>query len=82
MEVILDTQLKFEDHLKMVSGKANRFLGILIKLQNVLPSAALITIYKAFIRHHLDCGKTFYDQTYNIYFHQKLESIQCMAAWP
>ena len=82
MEVILDTQLKFEDHLKMVSGKASKFLGILLKLQNVLPSAALITIYKAFIRHHRACGKTFYDQTYTMYFHQKLESIQCMPAWP
>ena len=66
----------------MVSGKASKTLGLLLKLKNVLASAALITFYKAFIRPHLDCGKIFCDQTYNMYFHQKLESIQYMPAWP
>ena len=47
-----------------------------------LPRAALITIYKAFIRPHLDYGDILYDQAYNMSFHQKLESIQynaCLA---
>ena len=55
---------------------------LLLKLHNFLPRAALITIYKAFIRPHLDYGDILYDQAYNMSFHQKLESIQynaCLA---
>ena len=82
MGIILDNQLKFHDHLKMVSGKINKTIRLLRKLQNLLPRAALITIYKAFIRPHLDYGDILYDQAYNMSFHQKLESIQynaCLA---
>ena len=42
----------------------------------------LITIYKAFVRPHLDYGDILYDQAYNASFHQKLEKIQynvCIA---
>ena len=70
------------DHLKMVSGKICESIGLPLKLQNLLPRAALITIYKAFIRPHLDYGNILYDQVYNVSFHQKLESIRectCLA---
>ena len=40
----------------------------------------LITIYKSFIRPHLDYGDVIYDQNYNNSFHQKLESLQYNAA--
>ena len=63
----------------MVSGKMCKTRGLLRKLQNLLPRAALITIYKAFSRPHLDYGDILYDQVYNISFHQKLESIRCCA---
>ena len=51
-------------------------------MQTFLTRAALITIYKASIRPHLDYGDILYDQAYNMYFHQKLKSIQynaCLA---
>ena len=76
---ILDTQLKFDDHLKMVSAEISKTIGLLCKLQNLLPRVALITIYKAFVRPHIDCGDTLYDQAYDMSFHQELESIQCNA---
>ena len=53
---------------------------MLRKLQNILPRPALLTIYKCFIRPHLDYGDIIYDQAYNLSFHQKLESIQYNAA--
>ena len=65
-----------------MSGKISKTIGLLRKLQIFLPRAALITIYKAFIKLHLDYGDIFYDQAYNMSFHQKLESIQynaCLA---
>ena len=39
-----------------------------------------MTIYKIFIRPHLDYGDINYDQAYNASFQQKVESIQCNAA--
>ena len=80
--VKVDNQLKFDDHIKMVFRKISKTIGLLRKLHNFLPRAALITIYKAFIRPHLDYGDILYDQAYNMSFHQKLESIQynaCLA---
>ena len=45
-----------------------------------LPRLPLLTIYKSFIRPHLDYGDIIYDQAYNVSFHQKLESIQYNSA--
>ena len=57
-------------------------IGLLQKLSNSLPRQALITIYKAFVRPHLDYGDVLYDQALNNLFHAKMESIQfnpCLA---
>ena len=43
---------------------------------------ALVTVYKAFIRPHLDYGDVLYDQAFDNSFHAKMESIQynaCLA---
>ena len=45
-----------------------------------LTGGLLLTIYKSFIRPHLDYGDVTHDQRYNNSFHQKLESIQYNAA--
>ena len=37
------------------------------------------TVYKAFVRPHLDYGDMFYDEAYKETFHHKLESIQYNA---
>ena len=52
------------------------------KLQSVLPRITLVTIYKAFVRPHLDYGDILYYQAFNNSFHDRLESIQyndCLA---
>ena len=49
------------------------------KLQNVLPRSALLTIYKSFIRPHLDYGDIIYDKAFNESFHAKLESLKYNA---
>ena len=77
--VILDVKLTFEEHLKNVFNKTNKTIGLLKKLSNLLPRQALVTIYKAFIRPHLDYGDVLYDQAFNNSFHAKMESIQYNA---
>ena len=72
----LDKKINFEEHLRKVESKVNKTIGITRKLQNVLPLSALLTIYKSFIRPHLDYGDVIYDKAFNEFFHAKLESFQ------
>ena len=80
--IILENPLKSGNHMKMAFRKISKTKGLLRQLHNFLPRSALITIYQAFIRPHLDYGDILCDQAYNMYFHQKLESIHynaCLA---
>ena len=52
----LDKKTNFEKDLNKVESKANKTMGIIRKLQNVLPQSALLTIYISFIKPHLDYG--------------------------
>ena len=60
--------------------KVSRTIGVLRKLQNLLPKKSLIKVYKYFIKPQLDYGDIIYDQAYNASFHRKQESIQCTVA--
>ena len=78
----LDLKLTFEEHLRNVFKTVSRTIGLMRKLQSVLPRITLVTIYKAFVRPHLDYGDILYDQAFNNSFHDRLESIQynaCLA---
>ena len=77
--MILDSKLNFQEHLVNILNKVNKTIGLLRNLQNILPREPLLTIYKSFVRPHLDYGDVIYDQHYNNSLHQKLESIQCNA---
>ena len=74
--IILDNHLSLANHLKMILNKVNKTVRLLCELHNILPRPALLTIYKSFIRPHLDYGDIIYDQAYNTSFHQKLELKQ------
>ena len=78
--MLLDTQLDFQEHLKSIFCKVNKTIGLLRKVHHILPRSPLLTIYKSFIRPHLDYGDIIYDEVYNASFHQKLDSIQYIAA--
>ena len=61
-------------------SKVNKTIGLLRKLHNTLPRLPLLTIYKSFIRPHLDYVEIIYDQAYTASFHQKIESVQYNSA--
>ena len=44
-----------------------------------LPRNALLTIYKSFVRSHLDYGDILYDKPNNENFQNKLEKVQYRA---
>ena len=62
-----------------IESKVNKTIGIIRKLQNVLPISALLTIYKSFIRLYSDHGDIIYDAAFNESFHAKLGSVQYNA---
>ena len=63
----------------MILNKVNKTMGLLCKLHNILPRSTLLTIYKSFIRPHLDYGGITYDQAYNASLNYKLELLQYNA---
>ena len=73
----LDSQLNFNEHISSTLSTVNKLTAVLGKLQTVLPRHSLLTIYKTFIRPHLD----YCDVQQNIVsWHKKLESAQYNAA--
>ena len=77
--VYLDGRLDFREHFCNIFKMVNRTISLLRKLQNILPRAPLVTIYKSFKRPHLDYGDILYDQMFNNSFHEKLESTRYNA---
>ena len=73
--MLLDVKLDFQGHLKNINSKVNKTIGLLRKLHNALPRLPLLTIYKSFIKPHLNYGDVIYDQAYTASFHHKTESV-------
>ena len=67
--MFLDSILAFKEHMQNVLNKVSKTIGLLHKLQKILPRSSLITTCKSFGRSHLDYGDIVYDQAYNVYFH-------------
>ena len=76
----LDSKLDFKEHIQNVLNKVSKTIGLLRKLQKILPRPPLIAIYKSFIKSYLAYGDIIYDQAYNVSLHQKLDSTQYNAA--
>ena len=74
--MFLNKKLNFSELFKTIFQLTNKTIGLFRILQTLLPRAPLITIYKSFIRPHLDYGDVIYDQTFNLSFQQKMETIQ------
>ena len=59
--LLLDKRLAFDRHVEEMILKANKGVGLITRLRRYLPRNSLLTIYKAFIRPHLDYGDVVYD---------------------
>ena len=77
--MILDSKLSYENHLQSVFSRVNKTIGLLRKFQPILPRKFLVTIYKSFIRSHLDYGDVVYDRAFNDSFHQSLFNLFSIA---
>ena len=77
--LFLNPKLSFDEHIQCILIKTQKIIGLIRKLQPVIPRAALLTIYKSFLRPHLDYGDVIYNRTFNKSFQNKLESVQYNA---
>ena len=60
--------------------KTMKGIDIIKKFSKTLSRHCLITIYKSFVRPHLDYGYIIYDQPNNESFNPKVENVQYKAA--
>ena len=79
MGLVLDNKLTFKKHIKDKLNKAYFGVGKINRLRDILPRDYLVTIYKSFIRPHLDYGDVVYDQPNNDSFCDKIEQLQYKA---
>ena len=75
LDMFLDDKLNFGEHVKYITNKVNKSIGLLHKLQLILSRRSLVTIYKSFIRPHLDYGDIIFGQVFNKSFNDNVESI-------
>ena len=75
----LDNKLTFKKHIKDKLNKAYFGVGKIKRLRDILPRDSLVTIYKSFIRPHLDYEDVIYDEQNNDSFSDKIEQLQYKA---
>ena len=67
-------KVNFKLHIKEKISKAMKGICIIKTLSNILPRKSLITIYKSFVKPHLDYVDLIYDQPNNDSFYQQIDS--------
>ena len=76
----LDKKLNFNHHLNEKISKAMKGIGLIKILYHYLPRKSLLTIYRSYVRSHLDYCDVIYDQPHNATFSRNIESVQYNAA--
>ena len=82
MGICFDKELTFKHHINEKINKVNKGIGIICKVNNILPSHPLLTIYRSFVRPHLDNGDVIYDQAENESVNSKTEQLNTTIILP
>ena len=62
--------------------KAMKEICVIKRLSKMLPRHSLLTVYKSFVRPHLDYCDILYDQPNNNSFVKNLRLFNTMLLWP
>ena len=73
--VVLDSKLGFNIHIEQKIKKYNKVIRLIRRLSVSLRRKALLTIYKSFVRPHLDYEDILDDKPDNQNFENKLEKV-------
>ena len=72
----LGVKLNYVEHIKNITQKISKAIGLLRRFQQILPRSSLLAIHKTFIRSQLYYADVINDQVYiNSSFHEKLEPL-------
>ena len=63
--LFLVPKLSFDGHIQCILIKTHKIIGLIRKLKPVISRAVLLTIYKSFLRPHLDYGGVTYDRAFH-----------------
>ena len=77
---VFDPKLNFDMHLQGKLSIINNGIDLLRKLRHSIPRKLLLSIYKTFLRPHLDYFDVIYDHPYYEKSTDTVESIQYNAA--
>ena len=72
----MDKQLNVTEHVDKKIKVCEKLIGSIKCLSSLLPRKSLLTIYKSFVRLHLDCGDIIYDNLANEGLANLVEKIQ------
>ena len=75
----LDSKLNVFDHINEKVKKATKRVNFVRKINLFLPPSSLQTIYKSFVRPHLDYADVICDQPNNSRLSDKMETVQYNA---
>ena len=78
--LVFDPNLNFDMHLKGKFSIINNGIALLRILRHSIPRKPLLSIYKTFLRPHLDCCDVIYEKPHNENFTDTVESFQYNVA--
>ena len=76
--VVIDNELNFKQHIKMMEGKVARYVGILSKLKHFFPPNIMLQLYYALVHLFLFYDIIIWGATYPTYI-KRLKSLQNRA---
>ena len=76
--VVIDNELNFKQHIKILEGKVARSVGILSKLRHFFPQNIMLQLYYALVHPFLSYGIIIWGATYPTYI-KRLRSLQYRA---
>ena len=78
--LFLDEKLSFLEHINVKIKKVTLRVKLICELNLLLPRSSLLTVYKYFIRPHLDYGNVVYDQPNVSNLLNKIKSVRYNTA--
>ena len=67
IRILVDSNLNFAFHIKLIENKVARSIGIISKLNHLLPTITLLLLYRTIVRPHLLYGVQIWGNTYPTY---------------
>ena len=78
--LIFHKKLTFNEHITSKLTTVNKLTSTFRRFYHYMPHDSLVTIYKSFIRQHLDYADVIFNRPSNAAFSNQIESAQYNAA--